>query len=227
MFMEAKYKIGYIDEDIKQVKKYSRRLKDLGFEVIGYDFYQGMSLEELMSQVYESDIDLLMIDYKLNESNIVAFNGDEVESEFYDKRPLFPHIIFTNKVEQAEPFVEDWKILFDKENIFSEDGNDEQSVKRFVTILTKSIEQYKNHIEKKKDKISILLSKINSAEFSSVDENELINLQKELMNLDKTFVQEIPEKMISYEKLDKITNLRVESEKFLDDLIKKKKDDAS
>ena len=116
--MEAKYKIGYIDEDIKQVKKYSRRLKDLGFEVIGYDFYQGMSLEELMSQVYESDIDLLMIDYKLNESNIVAFNGDEVESEFYDKRPLFPHIIFTNKVEQAEPFVEDWKILFDKENIF-------------------------------------------------------------------------------------------------------------
>ncbi len=225
--MEAKYKIGYIDEDIKQVKKYSRRLKDLGFEVIGYDFYQGMSLEELMSQVYESDIDLLMIDYKLNESNIVAFNGDEVESEFYDKRPLFPHIIFTNKVEQAEPFVEDWKILFDKENIFSEDGNDEQSVKRFVTILTKSIEQYKNHIEKKKDKISILLSKINSAEFSSVDENELINLQKELMNLDKTFVQEIPEKMISYEKLDKITNLRVESEKFLDDLIKKKKDDAS
>jgi hypothetical protein len=168
-----------------------------------------------------------MIDYKLNESNIVAFNGDEVESEFYDKRPLFPHIIFTNKVEQAEPFVEDWKILFDKENIFSEDGNDEQSVKRFVTILTKSIEQYKNHIEKKKNKISILLSKINSAEFSSVDENELINLQKELMNLDKTFVQEIPEKIISYEKLDKITNLRVESEKFLDDLIKKKKDDAS
>ena len=225
--MEAKYKIGYIDEDIKQVKKYSRRLKDLGFEVIGYDFYQGMSLEELMSQVYESDIDLLMIDYKLNESNIVAFNGDEVESEFYDKRPLFPHIIFTNKVEQAEPFVEDWKILFDKENIFSEDGNDEQSVKRFVTILTKSIEQYKNHIEKKKDKISFLLSKINSTEFSSVDENELIKLQKELMNLDKTFVQEIPEKMISYEKLDKITNLRVESEKFLDDLIKKKKDDAS
>ena len=225
--MEAKYKIGYIDEDIRQVKKYTRRLKDFGFEVIGYDFHQGMSLEELMSQVYESDIDLLMIDYKLKESNIVAFNGDEVESEFYDKRPLFPHIIFTNKVEQAEPFVEDWKILFDKENIFSEDGNDEQSVKRFVTILTKSIEQYKNHIEKKKDKISILLSKINSTEFSSVDENELINLQKELMNLDKTFVQEIPEKLISYEKLDKISTLRIESEKFLDNLIKSKKDSGS
>ncbi len=67
--MEAKYKIGYIDEDIRQVKKYTRRLKDFGFEIIGYDFHQGMSLEELMSQVYKSDIDLLMIDYKLNEKN--------------------------------------------------------------------------------------------------------------------------------------------------------------
>ena len=227
MFMEAKYKIGYIDEDIRQVKKYTRRLKDFGFEVIGYDFHQGMSLEELMSQVYESDIDLLMIDYKLNEGNIVAFNGDAVESDFYDKRPLFPHIIFTNKVEQAEPFVEDWKIIFDKDEVFSEEDEDEERALRFVTILEKSIEQYKNHIEKKKDKISILLSKINSTEFSSVDENELINLQKELMNLDKTFVQEIPEKLISYEKLDKISTLRIESEKFLDNLIKSKKDSGS
>ena len=225
--MEAKYKIGYIDEDIRQVKKYTRRLKDFGFEVIGYDFHQGMSLEELMCQVYESDIDLLMIDYKLNEGNIVAFNGDAVESDFYDKRPLFPHIIFTNKVEQAEPFVEDWKIIFDKDEVFSEEDEDEERALRFVTILEKSIEQYKNHIEKKKDKISILLSKINSTEFSSVDENELINLQKELMNLDKTFVQEIPEKLISYEKLDKISTLRIESEKFLDNLIKSKKDSGS
>ena len=225
--MGTKYKIGYIDENIKQVKKYTRRLKDFGFEVIGYDFHQGMSLEELMSQVYESDIDLLMIDYKLKESNIVAFNGDEVESEFYDKRPLFPHIIFTNKVEQAEPFVEDWKIIFDKDEVFSEEDEDEERALRFVTILEKSIEQYKNHIEKKKDKISFLLSKINSTEFSSVDENELIKLQKELMNLDKTFVQEIPEKLISYEKLDKISTLRIESEKFLDNLIKSKKDSGS
>lgn len=225
--MGTKYKIGYIDENIKQVKKYTRRLKDFGFEVIGYDFHQGMSLEELMSQVYESDIDLLMIDYKLNEGNIVAFNGDAVESDFYDKRPLFPHIIFTNKVEQAEPFVEDWKIIFDKDEVFSEEDEDEERALRFVTILEKSIEQYKNHIEKKKDKISILLSKINSTEFSSVDENELINLQKELMNLDKTFVQEIPEKLISYEKLDKISTLRIESEKFLDNLIKSKKDSGS
>ena len=56
--MEAKYKIGYIDEDIKQVKKYQRRFKNYGLEVIGYDFQKGMTLDELMHQVYESEIDL-------------------------------------------------------------------------------------------------------------------------------------------------------------------------
>lgn len=86
--MGTNYKIGYIDEDINQVKLYRRKLRDFGFEVIGYDFSKGMSLKELMEQVYSSDIDLLMIDFRLKEGNIVAFNGDEVEREIYEKKPL-------------------------------------------------------------------------------------------------------------------------------------------
>src|SRR4051812_13188040 len=104
--MIQRFKIGYIDEDIKQVKLYARKLKDFGFDVIGYEFEKGMNLKDLMDQVYASDIDLLMIDFKLNETNVVAFNGEKVEQEIYEMKPLFPHIIFTNKVEQAEPFVE-------------------------------------------------------------------------------------------------------------------------
>lgn len=107
--MATKFRIGYIDEDESQVKLYRRKLQKYGFDVIGYTFNKGMSLQDLMKQVYESDIDLLMIDYKLNETNIVSFNGEVVESDIYDKRPLFPHIIFTNKVEQAEPFISDYE----------------------------------------------------------------------------------------------------------------------
>ena len=109
-----KYKIGFIEEDINQVKLYRRKLRDFGFDVIGYEFTKGMTLEELMNQVYNSDIDLLMIDFRLNESNIVPFNGDEVERHVYENKPLFPHIIFTKKVDQSEPDVDDIKIIFDK-----------------------------------------------------------------------------------------------------------------
>src|SRR3982750_3590248 len=123
--MNMQYRIGYIDEDMNQVKLYTRKLRDFGFEVIGYDFHKGMTLDELMGQVFSSEIDLLMIDYRLNESNIIPFNGDAVEREVYEKKPLFPHIILTNKADQAEPAVDDLKIIFDKEVVFpSDDGDD-------------------------------------------------------------------------------------------------------
>jgi len=223
MFMEAKYKIGYIDEDIRQVKKYTRRLKDFGFEIIGYDFHQGMSLEELMSQVYKSDIDLLMIDYKLNEKNIVAFNGDSVESEFYDKKPLFPHIIFTNKVEQAEPFVEDWKIIFDKDDVFNDNEQDEKKVSHFIITLEKSIEQYRKHIQKRKDEIFKILEKGKSEKLSVIEKHDLLKLQKELKLLDDTYIAEVPEYLLINENLEEVENLKIEAEELLNELIYKRK----
>ena len=103
--MATKYKIGYIDEDDKQVKKYRKRFRDFGIDIIGYEFQQDMSIEDLMAQVYQSEIDLLMIDYKLDESSKVSFNGEAVEREIYDKKPLFPHIIFTNRSQLNITFV--------------------------------------------------------------------------------------------------------------------------
>ncbi len=222
--METKYKIGYIDEDINQVKKYQRRFRDFEIEIIGYKFHKGMSLEDLMSQVYESDIDLLMIDYKLKESNVVSFNGEAVESEFYDKKPLFPYIIFTNKVEQAEPFVEDWGKIFDKDEIFNAEAEDEAKVQHFITTLIKKIEQYKNHIDKKKNSISDLLIKGKKEGLDPSEEDKLISLQRELRDLDKTKAKEVPEKLISVEKLEDLSKTRREAEEFLQSLIDKSKE---
>lgn len=219
--MTTKYTIGYIDEDLKQVKKYQRRFRDFGIEVIGYEFNKGMSLDELMGQVYSSPIDLLMIDYKLRETNLVAFNGEAVESEFYDKRPLFPYIIFTNKVDQAEPFVEDWSKIFDKDEIFNEIEEDKEKVQHFITTLIKKIEQYRSHIEKKKNTISELLLKGQSEGLNASEEDKLISLQRELRDLDKTKIKEVPEKLISYDKLEDLSKTRKEAEAFLQSLIKK------
>ena len=198
--MEAKYKIGYIDEDINQVKKYQRRFRKYGFEVIGYDFENEMSLEDLMEQVYKSDIDLLMIDYKLDETNKVTFNGEKVENEIYNKKPLFPHIIFTNKVDDAEPHVEDWKIIFDKDLIFS-DGDDHDDVKYFITTLERSIEQYRNHIEEKKKIVADLLEKGEREGLNANEKDLLITKQEELNSLDKTYKKEIPKHLITEDKL--------------------------
>src|SRR5687768_13663293 len=192
--MDLQYKIGYIDEDVNQVKLYKRKLRDFGFEVIGYEFHKGITLDALMDQVYSSEIDLLMIDFRLNESNIVPFNGDAVEREIYEKKPLFPHIIFTNKADQAEPDVDDLKIIFDKEIVFPSDDEDEspQTI-RFIETLTKSIEQYKRHIAKRKDTISELLEKEQNETLSDEEKNILLSTQRELQSLDNIRISEVPE----------------------------------
>lgn len=218
--MESNYKIGYIDEHEEQVKLYKRKLRDFGFEVIGYKFHKGMSLEELMEQVYESDVDLLMIDYKLNESNIIPFNGDEVERFIYENKPLFPHIIFTNKVDQAEPDVDDLKIIFDKEIVFPDDnGNDNPKTKYFIEVLTKSIEQYKSYIAKKKKVISDLLIKEETETLSMEEKNLLLSTQQELQTLDRMAISEVPETLKSIDNLDRISKARQEAEAYIKSLL--------
>lgn len=218
--MEQKLKIGYIDENESEVKKYSRLLRKYDFEVIGYNFVKGMELEDLMAQVYNSDVDLIMIDYRLNETNIVGFNGEKVEKEIYDKKPRFPYVIFTNKVDQAEPHIEDWKTIFDKGIFASENSKD---IDRFATILCKSIEQYKNYIQEKKELISDLLKKEEKTGLNAVERNILLSIQKELQNLDKTKTKEVPEQLSSVEQLDELSNVRKEAEEFLQSLIEKAK----
>lgn len=224
--MDIKFKIGYVDEDIAQVKLYRRKLRNFGFEVIGYDFHKGITLEKLMEQVYSSEIDLLMIDFRLNESNVVPFNGDAIEREIYEKKPLFPHIIFTNKVDQAEPEVDDLKIIFDKEVVFpSYDENENPQTKRFVDVLTKSINQYKEHVLKKKEIIFKLLEKEQKQPLDSGEKHQLLSTQRELSSLDMMRISEVPENLTSIDSLEKIEKARQDAEAYIKTLLEKGNDE--
>lgn len=221
--METKYKIGYIDEDEQQVKKFTRNLRPYGYEIIGYEFYKDMSAESLMEQVYNSDIDLLMIDYKLKESNIVGFNGDVIENLIYNTKPLFPHIIFTSDTDQAEDHVEDWKIIVDKGDVFIDDEVDKTNSERFVKMLSRSIEQYKNYMVTRKELLSKLLQKGEAEGLNASEKNEVLSLQDELNYLDKSKKLEIPKQLISIENLESLAKTRKEAEEFLQSLINKSK----
>ena len=224
--MSTQYKFGYIDEDSKQVSKYKRRFRDFNIDVIGYDIKKGMTLDQLMSQVYESDIDLLLIDYKLDQSNKVTFNGEKVEEELYDKRPLFPYIIFTNRKDDAEHHVEDWKIIFEKNEIRSkeDDEYDEERTERFIKTLKSSVVRYKNRIDTRKEKISEILKLGEKEGLSVADQDALISLQREIGDLDKTKIKEVPETLISSKKLKDLSKLRKEAQGYIESLIQKNKE---
>ena len=122
---------GYISKDEKQIEFYNKELRIYDVKIIGYNFEKGMTIENLMNQVYLSNIDLLITDYELNTTNLVAFNGDVVEDEMYYNKPQFPLIVLTDKIEEAEAFIQDWKIIFEKDKIF----RNQKSKARFANIL--------------------------------------------------------------------------------------------
>lgn len=210
------YILGYIEEDWIQVKKFKRRLKEYWFDVISYDFNKGMTIDSLMKQVYDSDIDLLMIDYRLNETNIVSFNWDEVERRIYKDKPLFPHIIFTNLVSEAEPAVDDMKIILDKADVINAD--DPENIPRFVNMLKKSIDQYKALISEKKGIIHSLVQKAESEKLTSKEKDTLWSAERDLRSFDKSLPNEIPEHLVKQERLESMEAARKDIEAFLKSL---------
>lgn len=205
-----KYKIGYIDEDQNQFKKYERDLREY-FDVVGYEIIQGLPLDDLINQVYQSDVDLLMVDYLMVEKGVLTYNGDVVARTYEEIKPRFPIIIFTNEESQAFPHVDNPFNICDKVEV-------KDNLIRFVSKLTKLIEHYKAFITKRKDLINKYLDKGEKAGLSPEEKHELLEAQLELNNLDKR-TTEVPLQLLSDRKLEDISKITKEAESFLESLI--------
>lgn len=125
-----------------QVTKYQRKFQNY-FDVIGYNIKKGTELADLLQEIYDSDIDLLMVDYLMVDKGILTFNGDEVVRLFEEIKPRFPIIIFTNEEAQAFPQVDNPNIIYDKSLVAT-------NIDRLVEILNKNIQVYKKYVEKGK-----------------------------------------------------------------------------
>lgn len=212
-----KYKIGFIDEDKDQVDTYERRLRKKDFEVIGYHIEKGITLDNLLLQVYDSDIDLLMVDYLLSDRGILDFNGDEVVRQYQKIKPGFPTIVFTNLEGQAFPKVDNPNIVYEKEMT----GKDK--IDKFSEILRKNILLYQEYIQERKNTIAGLSEKAITERLDAKDRHLLSVAQFELQNLDKWATPEAPMQLLDIDKIENLTETTKEAEAFLEELIKNKR----
>jgi hypothetical protein len=207
-----KYKIGYIDEDKNQFIKYERVLRKY-FDIIGYEIQQGLPIDNLIKQVYESEVDLLMVDYLMNDKGILNYNGDEVARAYEEIMPRFPIVIFTNLETQAFPHVDNPNMIYDKEEVIKHPDH-------FVEKLTKTIELYKNFIKKRKDILERLIEKGEREGLNASEKHVLLETQIELNALDKSS-NEVPLQLLDEKKMDNLSKTTKEAEEFLESLIKK------
>lgn len=207
-----KYKIGYIDEDKNQFIKYERALRKY-FDIIGYEIQQGLPIDNLIKQVYESEVDLLMVDYLMNDKGILNYNGDEVARAYEEIMPRFPIIIFTNLETQAFPHVDNPNMIYDKEEVIKHPDH-------FVEKLVKTIELYKNFIKKRKDILEKLIEKGEREGLNANEKHILLETQIELNALDK-ISNEVPLQLLDEKKMDNLSKTTKEAEEFLESLIKR------
>lgn len=207
-----RYKIGYVDENPTQVKKFQRELGDK-FDVHAYNITQGLPLKRLLKQIYESDIDLLLIDYLMTDKGVLTYNGDEVAREFEKIKPRFPILIFTQHQDDAFPVVDNPNIIYEKAEA--------KNIDHFSEILTKNILIYRKFISERKNSINRLVTKSKKKKLNASEKQTLINKQIELQMLDKNSI-EVPFYLLDPQKISTISKVADEAEKYIKTIIKRK-----
>jgi CheY-like chemotaxis protein len=208
------FTIGYIDEDPLQVKKYKRKLED-SFNFVQYDIPKGISKEDLIEQIYHSDIDLLLVDYLMTDKGFLTFNGDEIARDYEKIKPRFPIIIFTNRSNDAFPKVDNPNIIYSKDLLLN-------SKDYFIEVLKKNITVYKDYINERKVIINELIEKQEKTKLTADEKHLLVQNEIELKNLDKKSV-EVPYQLLKEGKIEHLAETVKKAEEFLESLLKQKK----
>jgi hypothetical protein len=206
------YKIGYVDENPAQVKKLNRDLRGR-FDVQGYNITEGLTLKNLIKQIYQSDIDLLLVDYLMSDKGMLTYNGDEVIREFEKIKPRFPILIFTQHLDDAFPEVDNPNIIYEK--------SETKKIDHFCEILTKNILVYKKFISERKSSISRLVAKSKKKKLTAREKHMLLDKQIELQMLDKESI-EVPFQLLDPRKIASLTKTADDAEQYIKSLTKKK-----
>ncbi|MES1182073.1 MAG: hypothetical protein ABUL44_04690, partial [Flavobacterium sp.] len=170
-------------------------------------------LKNLLKQIYESDIDLLLVDYLMTDKGMLTFNGDEVAREYEKIKPRFPVLIFTQHHDDAFPEVDNPNIIYEK--------SEAKKIDHFCEILTKNILVYKKFISERKSSIGRLITKSKKKKLTAKEKHTLLDKQIELQMLDKESI-EVPFQLLDSKKIAGLTKTANDAEKFIKSFIKKK-----
>lgn len=209
-----KFKIGYIDEESQWIQVFQRNLAD-AFDVKIFQLTDETTLENLIVDIQDAELDCLVVDYELSEASNLTFNGDEIITKIRELHPEFPVLIITGHQEdEIVPVVEDTDIVRSKSELA-------ERTNLFITRLKGKIIAHKKKIREIEETIDEL-SKKKAAQSISVAEEESLN---DLFNeLDRLNPRERTLPAVMYEKsnMTQLSELVKEAQGILEALKSKK-----
>ena len=138
---DNRYRIGFIDESPEWILQF-KRFANGNFDVESFVLSENTTLEGLVNEIRSKNLDCVVVDFELKESELLQFNGDEIVEKIREKTPYFPLFIITNKDEiDVLNQVEDNDIVYDKDLV----TGDKQET--FILRIKNKIEHYYFRIE--------------------------------------------------------------------------------
>lgn len=178
--MEEKIKLGYLDED------YSNRVLFYDsfngpFDVVMFDKFEKIgTLDDLMAEIENSKIDVLAVDYKMAESGVVTYNGNEVVNMLYERKRYFPVFMITSHITTAVNNMNDVFLINDKNSIYKS-----ENLPNAIQKIEGAVLAYRRRLKGIEARCQYLENKQMSEEGLNQDEeNELLRLHVEQSVID-------------------------------------------
>lgn len=200
------YKIGYIDDHPIQYdnyrKKIQRRFPDV--DLVLFDNCQ--SKEEFLERIYEEQVDVVLIDYKM--ASTFGFNGSTLISYINDQiRDLECFILTGVDRDKVEDGLVAERNRYSKD-IFDTEGGDEEKTEKFcqfMNVLLQSADVFRVRREQKKEQYLKLYEKRKQGNLSMREEEEYLQLYKVLSSYG--MIETLPEGVLTLEFEEKLNHL--------------------
>ena len=184
-------RLGYLDENKGNRNTFYRVFKK-DFDVVMLDdFAKVFTLDLLLEEIDKQEIQVLAVDYKLADSGMVQYDGDQVLNAINERKRYFPVFMMTSYVDAAIQKVNNTFLVNDKDGL-----NNPQTVELLKNQIAGSVESYHRIVKEKEQRVKTLEAKQDGAEgLTEEEEQELLNLHIEMTKIDPVANPLSPDKM--------------------------------
>lgn len=210
---QNKYTLGYIDEESVWTETFTRKLKD-SFDIVIFSISSESTVESVFKQIEDAELDCLIVDYELKETEVIQFNGDEIIAKVRSKFPFFPVFIITGQDELNVLLqVEDNEIVRDKSELTE---HKEVLIQR----IKNKINNYYEEIKKAQGIIDELSERKRKGLELTIPQEEL--LTEKFQFLEKIYPDEkiIPDNLIQPNSITKLNEFVEDTKKIIEELKK-------
>lgn len=161
-------KLGFVDDEISSIINFRGWfIDDYNLEIFEID--DSITAEEIAQRVQIANLDMLLIDFKLDENGNTAIDGNQVAIEVRKLLPHLPLTILTSHERDAVSHVDDGMLLRSKDEL-SEDYID-----IFKTKVFNTIKNYRSKVVQEKAIVKDLSEKKLEIELNEKEEESLFN----------------------------------------------------